>query len=124
MTARKILQNAVWKLRGVLARPPRSEHAPELLTRPPGYPLRVPPQRVDLLDYRQRVAAGRAALTAGQAESAHESLGEALSLWRGPVLADLAEEGICWPELTAVQNRRLDVMENLFEAALACGRTS
>ncbi|ELP71285.1 BTAD domain-containing putative transcriptional regulator [Streptomyces turgidiscabies] len=122
MTARKILQNAVWKLRGVLARPPRSEHTAELLTRPPGYLLRVPPRRVDLLDYRQRVAAGRAALTAGQVESAHKSLREALSLWRGPVLADLVEEGICWPELTAVQNRRLNVMEDLFEAALACGR--
>ncbi|NEA65790.1 BTAD domain-containing putative transcriptional regulator [Streptomyces sp. SID12488] len=122
MTARKILQNAVWKLRGVLARPPRSERSPELLTRPPGYLLRVPPQYVDLLDYRQRVATGRSALTAGQVETAHESLGEALSLWRGPVLADLVEEGICWPELTAVQNRRLDVMEDLFEAALACGR--
>lgn len=59
MTARKILQNAVWKLRGVLSRPPRAEQGPELLTRAPGYLLRVPQQRVDLLDYQQRVVTGR-----------------------------------------------------------------
>ncbi|MFF5309173.1 BTAD domain-containing putative transcriptional regulator [Streptomyces massasporeus] len=122
MTARKILQNAVWKLRGVLSRPPRGEQGPELLTRAPGYLLRVPPERVDLLDYEQRVVTGRAALAAGEVEPARRSLGEALALWRGPVLSDLVEEGICWPELTALQNRRLDVMEDHFEAALACGR--
>ncbi|MFD7245687.1 BTAD domain-containing putative transcriptional regulator [Streptomyces massasporeus] len=122
MTARKILQNAVWKLRGVLSRPPRSEQSPELLTRAPGYLLRVPQQRVDLLDYEQRVVTGRAALAAGDVEPARRSLGEALALWRGPVLSDLVEEGICWPELTALQNRRLDVLEDHFEAALACGR--
>ncbi|MEU8750477.1 BTAD domain-containing putative transcriptional regulator [Streptomyces chartreusis] len=122
MTARKILQNAVWKLRGVLSRPPRAEQGPELLTRAPGYLLRVPQQRVDLLDYQQRVVTGRAALAAGEVERARRSLGEALALWRGPVLSDLVEEGICWPELTALQNRRLDVMEDHFEAALACGR--
>ncbi|MFI2635805.1 BTAD domain-containing putative transcriptional regulator [Streptomyces collinus] len=122
MTARKILQNAVWKLRGVLSRPPRTEQSPELLTRAPGYLLRVPQQRVDLLDYRQRVTTGRAALAAGEVERARRSLGAALALWRGPVLSDLVEEGVCWPELTALQNRRLDVMEDHFEAALACGR--
>ncbi|MFF8354768.1 BTAD domain-containing putative transcriptional regulator [Streptomyces chartreusis] len=122
MTARKILQNAVWKLRGVLSRPSRAEQGPELLTRAPGYLLRVPQQRVDLLDYQQRVVTGRAALAAGEVERARRSLGEALALWRGPVLSDLVEEGICWPELTALQNRRLDVMEDHFEAALACGR--
>ncbi|MGW6735365.1 BTAD domain-containing putative transcriptional regulator [Streptomyces sp. NPDC055013] len=122
MTARKILQNAVWKLRGVLSRPPRTEHSPELLTRAPGYLLRVPARRVDLLDYEQRVVTGRAALATGEVEPARRSLGEALALWRGPVLSDLVEEGICWPELTALQNRRLDVMEDHFEAALACGR--
>ncbi|MER5830721.1 BTAD domain-containing putative transcriptional regulator [Streptomyces sp. NPDC002130] len=122
MTARKILQNAVWKLRGVLSRPPRDEQSPELLTRAPGYLLRVPQQRVDLLDYEQRVVTGRAALATGEVERARRSLGEALALWRGPVLSDLVEEGICWPELSALQNRRLDVMEDHFEAALACGR--
>ncbi|MFB6850430.1 BTAD domain-containing putative transcriptional regulator [Streptomyces sp. NPDC056373] len=122
MTARKILQNAVWKLRGVLSLPPRGEQSPELLTRAPGYLLRVPQQRVDLLDYEQRVVTGRAALATGEVERARRSLGEALALWRGPVLSDLVEEGICWPELSALQNRRLDVMEDHFEAALACGR--
>ncbi|MER7394124.1 BTAD domain-containing putative transcriptional regulator [Streptomyces sp. NPDC000151] len=122
VSARKILQNAIWKLRGVLSRPPLSEHAPQLLTRAPGYLLRVPAQRVDLLVYQQGVAAGRAALAAGDPQLAWQTLHEALSLWRGPVLADLVEEGTCWPELTAVQNRRHDVMEDHFEAALACGR--
>ncbi|WP_198533747.1 BTAD domain-containing putative transcriptional regulator [Streptomyces odonnellii] len=121
MTARKILQNAIWRLRGVLARPSSGESAPELLTRNPGYMLRVRPEQVDLLVFQQRVAAGRAALAAGRPAAARDLLTEALALWRGSVLADLAEEGTYWAEVASIQKKRLDVMEDCFEAELACG---
>ncbi|MEV6588448.1 BTAD domain-containing putative transcriptional regulator [Streptomyces acidicola] len=122
-TARKILQNAVWRLRRALAdaADPADSHAPELVTRAPGYVLRVRPEQVDLLVFQQQVAAGRAALAAGDPLTACRTLGDALSLWRGVALADLVEDGTAWPQLTAVQDKRLDVMEDRFEAELACG---
>ncbi|MEW1614496.1 MULTISPECIES: BTAD domain-containing putative transcriptional regulator [unclassified Streptomyces] len=120
-TARKILQNAIWRLRGVLAGPSSDSPAPRLITRSPGYTVQVQAEQVDLLTFQQRVAAGRAALAGGDPQTARVLLRGALSLWRGPVLADLVEEGICWPEATALQNKRVDVMEDRFDAELACG---
>ncbi|WP_066946673.1 BTAD domain-containing putative transcriptional regulator [Streptomyces lushanensis] len=126
-TARKIVQNAVWGLRAVLSEPPRHhgpEHGyrPELLTQAPGYILRVDPERLDVNRFDRQVAEGRARLLAGDAEQAARLLREALAEWRGPALADLAEHGVAWPELTALSQLRLDVMEDRFEAELLCGR--
>ncbi|MFI1000537.1 BTAD domain-containing putative transcriptional regulator [Streptomyces galbus] len=121
MTARKILQNAVWRLRGALSGDRPEGTPPELLTRSPGYVLRVAPDQVDLLVFQQRVAEGRAAMAAGDPAAARELLTGALSLWRGGVLADLVEEGTCWPELASIENERLDVLEDWFEVELACG---
>ncbi|MFD8965469.1 BTAD domain-containing putative transcriptional regulator [Streptomyces sp. NPDC059568] len=121
MTARKILQNAVWRLRRALAHASGPEDAPELVTRSPGYMLRVRPGQIDLLVFQQRVAEGRAALAAGDPLTASVVLRDALSLWQGVALADLVEDGTAWPQLTAVQEKRLDVMEDRFEAELACG---
>ncbi|MFI1842041.1 BTAD domain-containing putative transcriptional regulator [Streptomyces microflavus] len=120
-TARKILQNAIWRLRGAIAGPTSDSPAPRLLTRSPGYTVQVQAEQLDLLTFQQRVAAGRAALAGGDPQTARVLLSGALSLWRGPVLADLVEEGICWPEATALQNKRVDVMEDRFDAELACG---
>ncbi|MEV5551964.1 AfsR/SARP family transcriptional regulator [Streptomyces sp. NPDC052309] len=122
-TARKILQNAVWSLRGLLGThaPARGPSA-ELVTRVPGYMIRVEPDQVDLHLFRRWVTQGRAKLTEDAPDEALALLCRALELWRGPVLADLVEIGIMWPELTAVQNARLDVMEDYFEARLRCGQ--
>ncbi|WP_175410348.1 BTAD domain-containing putative transcriptional regulator [Streptomyces sp. TRM64462] len=121
-TARKILQNAVWRLRRTLDAPADApEHTPRLVTRAPGYLLRVPPERVDLMRFQRLAAQGRAAFAAGAAEEARGVLREALGLWRGPVLADLAEEGTVWPELATLEQRRLDIMEDRFEVELLCG---
>lgn len=122
VSARKILQNAIWGLRGTLLSGDGSGHSLKLLTQAPGYVLRVDPDQVDLTHFHRLVRQGRAELTAGSPELASATLGEALALWRGPVLADLVETGISWPELTSVQNAQMDAMEDYFEAELACGR--
>ncbi|MFI6084345.1 BTAD domain-containing putative transcriptional regulator [Streptomyces sp. NPDC051217] len=122
-SARKILQNAIWGLRRVLV-PRHGAAGPAVVTQPPGYRLTVDPDDVDLYRFQRLVDAGRARLAEGESEPAALLLREALDLWRGPVLADLAETGIAWPELAAVENTRLDVMEDYFEAELACGRHS
>ncbi|MEU9418210.1 AfsR/SARP family transcriptional regulator [Streptomyces sp. NPDC051000] len=124
VTARKILQNAVWGLRGMLNQcDPGFDGAPaELVTRAPGYMIRVDPDHVDLHLFRRRVRQGRALLAGGTPHEAADRFCEALELWRGPVLSDLVETGTMWPELTAVQNTRLDVLEDYFEAKLRCGQ--
>lgn len=121
-SARKVLQNAVWGLRTTLSAHGGGEHATGLVTQPPGYLLRLDVDQVDLHRFTRQAAEGQALLTSGDPARATKVLREALSMWRGPVLADLVEAGVTWPELTAVQHSRLDAMENLVEAELACGR--
>lgn len=123
-TARKILHNAIWGLRTILAENagPGAHGAPELVTKAPGYLLRVDPDDVDLLVFRRWVAAGRAELAELSPEDASRLLRRGLDLWAGPLLADLAESGITWPELDAARRDRLDVLEDFFEAELECGR--
>ncbi|WP_432122228.1 BTAD domain-containing putative transcriptional regulator [Streptomyces sp. S1] len=123
MTARKILQNAVYGLRGALsAADGAGTDGTALLTRPPGYMMRVDPEKVDLYRFHAWVGRGREALARSRPEAAAPLLRDALALWRGPALADLVESGVQWPELVALQNTRLNVMEEYFEAQLACGR--
>ncbi|MFI9650786.1 BTAD domain-containing putative transcriptional regulator [Streptomyces sp. NPDC052040] len=123
-SARKVVQNAVWRLRRLLESDGEGQHSAgpvALLTRTPGYLLRVEPQSVDLYRFRALVDEARAEMDRGAPDAASALRREALALWRGPVLADLAETGVLWPELKAIQNTRLDVLEDFFEAELALG---
>lgn len=121
VTARKILQNAIYGLRGVLSGGSADARSVKLLTQPPGYMLRVDPRQVDLYLFQQLVAEGRQQLHSDP-EAASRLLHEALGLWRGPVLADLVEAGMEWPELAALEKSRLDATEDYVDAQLACGR--
>lgn len=122
-SARKIIQNAVWGLRGALAGADGSQqNTPALLTRAPGYRLQVEPHQVDLHLFHHRVGEGRDTLAAGDPEKAASLLRQALDLWRGPALVDLIEAGVDWTDLTAVEKTRLNATEDWFEAELACGR--
>ncbi|MEU5159720.1 BTAD domain-containing putative transcriptional regulator [Streptomyces sp. NPDC020875] len=121
-TARKILQNAVWGLRGALAADRADRQAGVLLTKAPGYVLRIDPDQVDLHLFHRGLRDGRALLESGASAEAADTLRSALALWQGQVLADLVESGINWPELAAAASARLDAMEDYFEAELRCGR--
>ncbi|MEU1260176.1 BTAD domain-containing putative transcriptional regulator [Streptomyces chartreusis] len=123
-TARKMLQNAVSALRGLLAADDTEDAhgGPVLLTHAPGYLLRVDGDDLDLTAYRALADRGRADLAAGAWSSAARTLRDALDLWRGPVLADLAESGTDWPELRTLAQARTATREDLYEAELACGR--
>ncbi|WP_405431063.1 BTAD domain-containing putative transcriptional regulator [Micromonospora sp. NBC_00617] len=121
VSARKILQNAVWGLRRVLAAADGADQV-ELMTQSPGYKLVVAPDSVDLVQFQAQADTGRERLARGEPAAAAAMLRQALDLWRGPALADLTEADIVWPELTAVENSRLDALEDYFEAQLACGQ--
>jgi DNA-binding SARP family transcriptional activator len=120
LTARKMVQNAVSAIRRTLtARPDASA---VLVTHPPGYRLQVDAEIVDMYRFRRLAGQGRTALATGSGVHGVSLLREALGLWRGRALADLVERGTMWSELAAVENERMLVLEDCFEAELACGR--
>src|SRR5215218_6033685 len=63
-----------------------------LTTRSPGYVLRIEPDALDLDRFERLVDEGRGLLARGLAADASQRLRNALSLWRGPALADVAYE--------------------------------
>ena len=79
-----------------------------LVYRAPGYMLRVAPGDVDIQVFESLVAEGRAALAAGDAERAAALLGEALGLWRGPLLADVPPSPLLATHADRAAELRLD----------------
>lgn len=122
VSARKILQNAIWGLRGALSSSGRTSESAALITQMPGYMLSTDPSQVDLHGFHRLAEQGQALLASRNFEEASRVLNQALGLWRGPALADLVETGLAWPELNVLENLRLDVLEDYFEAELSCGR--
>jgi hypothetical protein len=53
-----------------------------VVTRPPGYFVRIAPDQLDLQRFEDLVARGVQALADGQAQTAAATLREALALWR------------------------------------------
>ncbi|MER6531974.1 BTAD domain-containing putative transcriptional regulator [Streptomyces sp. NPDC001508] len=121
-TARKMVQNAVSALRTVLAHDAGLGTEAVLLTHAPGYLLRVDPDLIDLHRSRRLAEQGRGEMAAGSAQSAAESLREALGQWNGPVLADVVDLGVSSPAFAAVTDERQYLVEDRIEAELRCGR--
>jgi DNA-binding SARP family transcriptional activator/pimeloyl-ACP methyl ester carboxylesterase len=93
-----------------------------LVTRPPGYLLRVTPGELDALRFEQLAAEGNAALAGGDATTAARRLDEALRLWRGPALAGLDNAPFARAAASRLEEERLAALESRAEALLACGR--
>ncbi len=80
------------------------EARPACVTREPGYVLRVDPSR-GLAPLRAARRRGRARSSGGDARDARRR--EALALWRGPPLADLAYEPFAQGEIARLEELRL-----------------
>lgn len=100
-TAPKILQNAVSHLRKELG-------DGRLLTRDPGYVLRVEKDELDVQRFEQLAREGRAE--------------EALTLWRGPALLNLRDEGFADDARRRLEDQRLAVLEDRIDHDLVKGR--
>ncbi len=98
------------------------EESAVLRTRPPGYLLRVDPEQLDLQRFEQLAARARRDLVDGRPDRASATLREALDLWRGPPLADLAGEPFAQAEVGRLEELRLTALEDWFDADLALGR--
>jgi DNA-binding SARP family transcriptional activator len=104
-TAHKMVQTYVSQLRRALGA--NGDNA-EILTRGRGYELRLGTGEVDALRFERLVAEGAPR--------------QALALWRGPPLADLADEPFAAEEIRRLQELRLSAAELAIERHLAAGR--
>src|SRR5499427_8646237 len=93
-----------------------------LVTSGRGYVLRAGREQVDAAVFEDGFTAGRAALEAGRHAEAAETLRQALGLWRGPVLADLADYPFTRPAAARLEELRLAAVEARIDADLGLGR--
>jgi DNA-binding SARP family transcriptional activator len=111
-TAVKAVQVHVSRLRKLL------DEEGRLATHGRGYILHVEPSELDLARFERLADEARRST----ADVAARKLGEALALWRGPALADLAYESFAQLEVARLEELRLTVLEQRMDADLACGR--
>jgi WD40 repeat protein/DNA-binding SARP family transcriptional activator len=104
-TAAKMVQVYVSQLRKAMAA--HGEDA-AIVTRGRGYQLQFGRDRVDALRFERLLAQGAAR--------------EALRLWRGPALADVAEEAFAAPEIRRLEELRASALEVAIDHDLDAGR--
>ena len=122
-TAHNALQVYVSQFRKLLE-PGHRQDAPYqiLVSQPPGYALRVEASRLDLGRFEQLVEEARQAAVTGKRERAAALLRDALALWRGAALADVAEQPFAVAERTRLTERRWRTLEERIDVDLALGR--
>src|SRR5437588_534023 len=110
-SARKVLQGYVSQLRRALG-------AETIETRAPGYVLRASREESDLGRFESLTQSAR---DTGDAAERAELLREALSLWRGPALAEFRDEPFARAAARRLEELRLNALEERIEAELELG---
>src|SRR5947209_3032813 len=123
-TATKTLQVHISRLRKALEGSLENGSARVLMTREGGYELRTDRESVDSCRFERLLIEGRNELAAGRPERAASVLEAALSLWRGPPLAEFADEHFAQAEIARLEELRPAALEELIEAKLALGHHS
>jgi DNA-binding SARP family transcriptional activator len=116
VTAVTQVQRQISELRKALG----SESAIE--TRSPGYLIRISPDQLDLHSFERWTEEASRALAQGEAQPAADLLRQALGLWRGAPLGDLAYESFAQISIERLEDIRLAALEQRIEAELALGR--
>jgi DNA-binding SARP family transcriptional activator len=109
-TARAALQNYIAQLRRALG-------PGVLVSQSGGYLLDVAPEQIDLGRFERLVAESCEA----DGEARVAKLQEALALWQGPPLADLAYEPFAAQEASRLEELRTSTLEDLIDAQLTVG---
>jgi predicted ATPase/DNA-binding SARP family transcriptional activator len=91
-------------------------------TCPPGYRLVLADGELDAHRFEALMAAAAGDMTAGRPAAAAGRLREALALWRGPALSDVADFAFAQADAIRLEEARLSATEDRVEADLACGR--
>ena len=105
------VQNCVSRLRKVLG-------ADTLETRAPGYRLRVAPDQIDARRFEQLVREARAMPARERAAALHE----ALALWRGTPLSDLAYWSFAQDAIRNLEEQHVNARQMRLEAELELGQ--
>ena len=113
-SAAKMVQNYVLRLRKALA----ADGVAEIVTRGRAYELRIDPELVDAYRLERLVAKASRAADAKQPDGAAR---EALALFRGEPLADVAHEPFAGPEIRRLEELRLTAAELAIDAELVAG---
>ncbi|MCX5114922.1 NB-ARC domain-containing protein [Streptomyces sp. NBC_00378] len=92
----------------------------EIVRRQPGYVLRAPGARIDVVEFERLDRLGREALRERRHADAQALLTEALGWWRGPALSNVTEF-LLEAELPQLEEARMLALENRIEADLALG---
>jgi DNA-binding SARP family transcriptional activator len=125
-TAPKIVQGYVSQLRKLLAGDSGSRDGSRgggiLLTRSPGYVLRLDDGQLDADRFTALLAKARAALAASAPLEASALLREALGLWRGPPLPEFAFDSFAQEEIARLEELHVAALEERIDADLALGR--
>jgi WD40 repeat protein/DNA-binding SARP family transcriptional activator len=111
--ARNVIQTYVSHLRKALGHDRIEGHAP-------GYRLRLDPSELDAARFDALVRDAKKALPVDPS-LAVGTLEAALALWRGPALADVADQPSLLAEATRLDDRRLEAQEERVEGLLALG---
>jgi DNA-binding SARP family transcriptional activator len=92
-----------------------------LIARGGGYALAAGPDQLDAARFERLAGAGREALEHGEAAEAAARLREALGLWRGRALADVAGVEVLAREGARLEELRLVAVEGRIEADIELG---
>ncbi len=91
---------------------------PALRSAPGSYGLDIPPDAVDALRFERLARQGRRLLRQGEPAAAAVRLREALGLWRGEALADVADAPFAAATVVRLDELRLGAIEDRVEAEL------
>src|SRR5262245_12540851 len=115
-SARHMVHEYVSRLRGALG------DGPVIATRAPGYLVERDVCELDSDRFAELVATARAAVAEGALHDALEAYDEAVGLWRGDTLSDVALEGDARSVATGLDDQRRAARAERVEVALALGR--
>ena len=92
-----------------------------LVSQPPGYRLVVGAGDLDAARFAALAEEGHRLLQAGRQAAAARVLREGLGLWRGPALAEVADEGFAQAERNRLEELRVAALEDRLAADLDLG---
>ena len=91
-------------------------------TRKPGYLLHLPPEALDASRFESTCGLARMASVTGDHRRAAALFREALDLWRGRALADVADQAFARADALRLEEARLVTLEERIDADLKLGR--
>ncbi len=119
-TAIGTVQSLVYRLRRLLTPADGAARGDDILvTRAPGYLLRVQPSDYDVARFEQLLADARRHVDPAAALAA---LDEALALWRGAAFAEFAFDEFARAEAARLEELRMTAIEDQVDAKLRLGR--